>query len=249
MDDASRSRVSRFWHGLVACATAMGRMALPARTPALVWSDDLKVGAIPAKREPRSAQNSRLQWRSYSNLQRLREKRTPMPAARHLLPCPVRVSRGTEPCDGVEQKTGLSGASLFCVRHRASTGVCPRSGPNGVGARGSPEGCRVTPLWARPARTRTCHDGMTYQQTQWHPDAGHQHASFAPAPPNQRCRSKRDQLAAPAALPFTASPSLLHRLARRKVWKSLNRTPASRITSWARFMVICLTQKGSRTTK
>ncbi len=26
---------------------------------------------------------------------------------------PVRVSRGTEPCDGVEQKTCLSGASLF----------------------------------------------------------------------------------------------------------------------------------------
>ncbi len=68
---------------------------------------------------------------------------------------PVRVSRGTEPCDGVEQKTCLSGASLFCVRHRASTGVCLRSRPNGVGARGSPEGCRVTPLWARPARTST----------------------------------------------------------------------------------------------
>ncbi len=67
---------------------------------------------------------------------------------------PVRVSRGTQPCDGEEQKTCLSGASLFCVRHRASTGVCLRSRPSGVGARGSPEGCRVTPLWARPARTK-----------------------------------------------------------------------------------------------
>ena len=45
--------------------------------------------------------------------------------------------RGTPPCDGVEQKTCLSGASLFCVRHRASTGVCLRSRPNGVGARGA----------------------------------------------------------------------------------------------------------------
>ncbi len=59
---------------------------------------------------------------------------------------PVRVSRGTEPCDGVEQKTCLSGASLFCVRHRASTGVCLRSRPNGVGVAGSPEGEPVPPL-------------------------------------------------------------------------------------------------------
>ena len=88
---------------------------------------------------------------------------------------PVRVSRGTEPCDGVEQKTCLSGASLFCVRHRVSTGVCLRSRPNGIGARGSPEGCRVTPLWARPARTRTSHGAMTYQRALYLLRWGHDH--------------------------------------------------------------------------
>jgi len=76
---------------------------------------------------------------------------------------PVRVSRGTEGSGGVEQKTCLSGASLFCVRQILSTGVCPRSGSNGVGARGSPEGCRAAPLWARPARTSTVIGAMTSQ--------------------------------------------------------------------------------------
>ncbi len=59
---------------------------------------------------------------------------------------PVRVSRGPEGSGGVEQKTCLSGASLFCVRHSASTGVCLRSRPNGVGVAGSPEGEPVPPL-------------------------------------------------------------------------------------------------------
>ena len=90
------------------------------------------------------------------------------------------MSRGTEPCDGVEQKTCLSGASLFCVRHRVSTGVCLRSRPNGVGARGSPEGCRATPLWARPARTRTYHSAMKYQQIPCHQGGDHHHSGFAP---------------------------------------------------------------------
>ena len=59
---------------------------------------------------------------------------------------PVRVSRGTEGSGGEEQKTCLSGASLFCVRQIVSTGVCLRSRPNGVGVAGSPEGEPVPPL-------------------------------------------------------------------------------------------------------
>ena len=70
--------------------------------------------------------------------------------------------RGTPPCDGVEQKTCLSGASLFCVRHRASTGVCLRSRPSGPGWRGAQRGSQL-PLWARPARTSTVIGAMTSQ--------------------------------------------------------------------------------------
>ncbi len=75
--------------------------------------------------------------RSYSYRERLREKKRQCHQHGSF---PVRVSRGTEGSGGVEQKTCLSGASLFCVRQIVGTGVCPRSGPNGVGVRGRKRG-------------------------------------------------------------------------------------------------------------
>ena len=93
--------------------------------------------------------------------------------------------------------------------------MCPRSGPNGVGARGSPEGCRAASLWACPARTNTFIGAITGQVSR--ESSGWVPPSLLALPNGwwwhlPRCRSVRGSSAAPTGERVSPPPRTVCRL-------------------------------------